>query len=226
MMNETLKTILSLVLVTSTAQAAEDPCDPGEGQPPLCVRRTIQVEEDSPREHRVLSPIGPSGSAFSLGLASIGSVPALQLRFVIATCELGAIESSIETIGAVQHARAGLRYRLFGDERASLAARVSVVEYHSFRDFEEELRFGAGPGVVVALGDERIQWTIGFDVAATVIDNDHFTGIGEAFEVRPSFGVEAPLTSGVNVVAEAGAILYLTPSGGAGIPAFSAGVSW
>jgi hypothetical protein len=201
-------------------------CDPAEGEPQICVRRSIEVDEDAAREHRVLSPIGPSESAMSIGLASIGAVPMLQLRFVYATCELGAIETSLETIGAVQHARGGLRYRLFGDEHASIAARLGVIEYHSFRDFEEELRFGAGPGFVVAIGDERIQWTITIDLAATIIDNDAYTEVGEGFEVRPAFGVEAPLSSGINVVAEAGALLYLTPEGGSGVPTLSAGISW
>lgn len=211
-----IQTVLSLSLTMSSVQPTALDSAVGE---------TVRLQA---RESLVLSAHGPSDeeSAVSLGVAFLGPMPALDVRYVLGVSENSAFEGVISTLGIVQRLRVGARYRVTSDlSKNALALRVNVLEMHDLND-PSRLAAGVGPGALFTFRQNSIHWTASVDLAWSFLDRGNHNSLASAVQIQPALGVEFPIDPNVHVLIEGCTLLTITEGETFVIPLLTAGIEW
>ena len=211
---------LTLLLFLTAGVAQEARADDDELEELLVYER---YEQKIPR---VLAAEGPGEDrgTVSLGVAMLGPIPTLDLRYVRGIGKRVMVDGAVSTIGVVQRLRLGARYLVFDrEDMGALAIRASLMEAHSFA--QPVLVAGAGPGVVYSFGDE-VRISLGVDLAWSFLSDSFENSLGDGMQIQPTLGVEVPLDDDLELFLEASALTVADADEVYALPVFSAGLGW
>lgn len=135
----------------------------------------------------IYSGLGPGAGETAIGVGGrlLVVVPMLDLHVVHGFTDRLDLEARLSTIGILNVADLGLRYRLFGDEELSLAVRANAHGVGVFAFVAGGASVGAAGGFTLAFGDEDWQLSITEDIPV------HFFQAVDAGEVEETGNFKA-----------------------------------
>jgi hypothetical protein len=211
----------------------------------LFVSRSAMAE---PSERFIYSGMGPGvgegvislgGRAFVVPSAEYVPIPTFEINYVRGLTSALDFELHVSTLGIITFADLGARFRLLGDERASLALRADATGLLiAVAGSNGGVAGGAGgvtPGVIFSFGNRSTQFVLGcdapmyFGAAAFVSNNNNDTtggsGTGLSFNLRPSATLEFPVGQSTNMYVQA-AVWILRPDNPEVMPMLGIGAAW
>lgn len=129
---------------------------------------TVETIQEPVREQNayVFSGLGPGSGKTAIGIGGrvLYVLPMLDLHVVHGFTDRLDLEARVSSLALLTFADLGLRYRIIGDEKFSLAVRANANAVGIFAIVAEAGSLGAAGGLTASFGDEDWQLSLSQDV--------------------------------------------------------------
>jgi hypothetical protein len=212
---------------------------------PLLILLSSRSAMAEPSERFIYSGMGPGagegvislgGRGFIVPAATYIPLPTFELNYVRGLSSAFDLELHVSTLGLLTFADFGTRFRILGDERASLALRADLTGLLlAVANNNGSGAAGAGgvtPGVIFSFGSRSTQFVLGCDapmiLGAALASSNGQGGSASGFGwgLRPSATLEFPVGLSTNMYVQA-AVWIMRPDVDAQVmPTLAVGAAW